>query len=70
MIDPSTPLESLGVVVGEPVSVGLAGGVLDGGGALVDGGGGGVVCLDFEGLAEDGLLPGLDDIPEFAVTGM
>ena len=33
--------------VGEPVSVGLAGGV------MVDAGGGGGVCLDFVGLAED-----------------
>ena len=46
-------LPLVGVVVGEPVSVGLAGGVVDGGGAVEDGGGGGGLCLDFEGLAED-----------------
>lgn len=68
MIVPSTPLELVPVVgVGEPdVVVGVGdddvGDVLGDGEELV----GGVVCLEFDGLAEDGWLAGLDDCPDFA----
>jgi hypothetical protein len=69
MIDPSAPLELLPLVGGAVVGGGVVGGGVVGGvvvgGADVGGGVvGGVVCLDFEGLTEDGGLPGLDDFPD------
>jgi len=42
-----------GVVLGLAGGVVAGGGEVDGGGALLDAGGGGGVCLDFVGLAED-----------------
>jgi hypothetical protein len=73
MIDPRVPPELVPLVgVGEldAVSVGegdddVSDGVGDGE-ELV----GGVVCLDFEGVAEDGLLPGLDDFPDCTIAGV
>jgi hypothetical protein len=50
------------------VGVGVSGGVVGGGDGGVDDGellDGGEVCLVFEGAAEDGWLPGLDDFPDF-----
>jgi hypothetical protein len=74
MIVPRMPPEVLplpGVVV--TVGVGDAGGV-EGGGELGGGGelvlGGGEVCLDFEGAAEDGWLPGLEDFRDFLAPGV
>jgi hypothetical protein len=55
------------------VGVGDTGGV-EGGGELGGGGelvlGGAEVCLDFEGVAEDGWLPGLEDFPDFPAPGV
>jgi hypothetical protein len=73
MIVPRMPPEvppPPGVVV--TVGVGDTGGVdvgeeLGVGAALVDGG---VVCLDFEGVAEDGCPPGLEDFPDFLAPGV
>jgi hypothetical protein len=73
MIVPRMPPEvppPPGVVVS--VGVGDAGGVV--GGVEVGVGwvvlGGGEVCLDFEGVAEDGWLPGLEDFPDFPAPGV
>ena len=74
MIVPSTPpelppLDGVGESVGESVGEGdddVADGVGDDGGLLV----GGVVCVDFEGFAEDGWLAGLDGFPDFPAPGV
>jgi len=57
------------VPVGEGDSVGDDGGVeLGAGGELLLGGADG--CLDFEGAAEDGWLPGREDFPDFPAPGV
>lgn len=74
MIEPSRPLELPPLDVGDELDGESEGdgdddeadGVGDAGGLLA----GGVVCVDFDGLAEDGWLAGLDDFPDFPVSGV
>jgi hypothetical protein len=72
MIVPRMLVELLPLVPVD-VGVGVAGGVVTG----VDGGvagaelvAGGEVCLVFVGAAEEGWLPGLDDLPDFPAPGV
>jgi hypothetical protein len=72
MIVPRMPPEVLPLpCVVVPVGVGVVGvgvGVeLGVGAAVVDGG---EVCLDFEGVGEDGWPPGVDDFPDFPAPGV
>jgi hypothetical protein len=63
------PLPGAVVPVGEGEAGGVEGGVeLGGGGELLLGGA--EVCLDFDGVAEDGWPPGLEDFPDIVAPGV